>query len=142
VARAFVRARKAPECPLETFWTEDSAPFRIAPWYVSGDTPPVRIPVPDPFDPDFLKQAKPNVAFDMPPKLFDFLDGLLPQNLLDEKEPASSGGGFGLGWICSFNLSIIFVIAFILMFMFLLILDFVFFWKFFIKICIPYPKPK
>ena len=140
-ARAFVRIRKEPDCPLETIWSDYSEKFRIAPWHESGDTAPIRIAVPDPFDPDFIKNAKPNVAFDMPPRLFNFLESMVPEKILDGMKTGSSGG-LGLGWICGFNLSIIFVIAFIIMFVFLLLLNIVFFWKFFIKICIPFPKSK
>lgn len=140
-ARAFVRARKAPECPLETYWSEYSEPFRVAPWHESGDTPPVRISLPDPFDSDFIRNAKPNMAFDLPPRLFNFLEAIDPKKVMDGEE-LDTGSGSTLGWICSFNFSITVVISFFLMFLFLIVLNIVFFWKFFIKICIPYPKPE
>jgi hypothetical protein len=70
------------------------------------------------------------------------LDGVTKSNL---KKPAPCGtgsGGIDIGWICSFSLQILFIIAFIIMFVFLIALNFVFWWIAFFRICFPIPVPK
>jgi len=52
------------------------------------------------------------------------------------------GGGVGLGWLCSFSLPIITLCAFIVLNIFLQLFNIIFFWMFYIKICIPIPIPK
>jgi hypothetical protein len=135
--RAFVRVRRDDGCPPDLVWSEPSEDWRIVPWYESGVLPPIQIQLPD-VSPDFLKALRPNVAFKMPRKLFNFLNSNNPKDLID-------GGGkdgldVGVQWICGFNISIIFVLAFIVMFMFLIILNIVFWWLPFVKICFPLPS--
>lgn len=136
--RAFVRVVHEPGCPPELYWSDYSEPFVIAPWYESSDAPPTLIEVPDAFDKDLLKKLKPNVAFAMPESMFNLINSDLTK-VLDGAKPSTSGG-IGLGWICSLNITIIFIVAFMLLFTFILVLNIFFQWMLFIKICIPIPK--
>ena len=139
VQETFARVRsEQEECPPKIQWSEPTSEFRIAPWYESGDAPPRVIPVPDPTEPDFLDNAKPNVAFALPKKLFNLMNNTKLDAILDGEEPSSLG--FGVGWICSFNISLIFVLALMIVLMFAFLLNIVFSWMAFFKICIPYPK--
>ena len=137
MVRAFVRLKPEGTCPAHTEWSAYSEPFVIAPWYEGSGAPPVQIPLPDVTDRDLLRSLKPNVAFELPPALQNLLVGN-PKDLLEGKP--SGGGGFTIGWICSFSLPIITICAFICLNIFLSLFDLIFRWMFFIKICIPFPK--
>ena len=139
--RAFIRVKGKPGCPPTIVWSEPSAPFTIAPWYESGDAPPVQVRLPDPTDRNFLKKVKPNVAFIMPEGLFNMLNRSDPKNL-QAGSAATGGPSIGLQWICSFSIPIITLCAFIVLFIFLTLFDLIFRWLMFIKICIPFPKPR
>jgi len=137
--RAFVRVKDEDGCPPSIVWSDYSEPFVIAPWYAPSDAPPALIPLPDAMDRNALKQLKPNVAFAVPKKLADFMNGNDPKDLV------SGGGndganGIGLDWICSFSIPIITLCAFICLNIFLSLFDLIFRWMAFIKICIPVPK--
>jgi hypothetical protein len=134
--RAFVRVKRDDGCPPDLVWSDESEQYMIVPWYENGALPPIQIQLPD-IGPDFIKSLKPNVAFKMPRRLFNFLNSNNPKDLIDGK--GSGGVDVGLQWICGFNISIIFVLAFIVMFMFLIILNIIFWWLPFIKICFPLP---
>ena len=54
--------------------------------------------------------------------------------------PTVGSGGVAIGWMCSFSIQIIFIVAFFLLLMFVIILNLCFWWIAFFKICIPYPK--
>lgn len=137
--RAFVRLRRPDGCPAEILWSEESAPFTIVPWFDNGALPPVKVPLP-PVDRNWVKTVKPNVAFQVPGKLFEFLRRNDPLNLL--KGEGEEGRDLGLNWICGFNIPLITICAFIVLFIFLVLLNIVFFWLPFIKICIPLPSKK
>lgn len=124
------------DCPARTIWSDYSAPYVIAPWYEGGGAPPVQVTLPDPTDRDFLKSLKPNVAFVVPASLQGLLEGS-PKDLMEGK---GQPGGFGLGWICGFNIPLITICAFIVLSIFLALLNLIFWWLPFIKICIPFPK--
>lgn len=139
--RAFIRVRGEPGCPPTIVWSDSSAVFTIAPWYESGDAPPVQVRLPDPTDRNFLKKVKPNVAFVMPEGLFNMLNRSDPKDL--QAGSAQAGGpSIGLQWICSFSIPIITLCAFIVLYIFLTLFDLIFRWLMFIKICIPFPKPR
>ncbi len=136
IVRAFVRVKNHAQCAPALVWSSCySEPFRILPWW-DADGPPVRVSLP-PLSK--LKSLKPSVAFQMPAQLANLLRG-------DMKKLASGDGsapsGVGIGWICSFSLPIITLCAFIVLNIFLSLFDICFFWMAFLKICIPYPKPK
>lgn len=138
--RAFIRVKSLDGCPPKIVWSGYSNPFTIAPWYANNpDLPPVKITLPDILDAKSIAAIKPNVAFAVPPRLFNFLqnnDDL--KQLLDGKSSNSDDSGFG--WICSFNIPIITLCAYIVLNLFLKLFNFVFWWLFSIKICIPFPK--
>lgn len=135
--RAFVRVKRDDGCPPKLVWSQYSEPFAIAPWYENGKASPVQITLPN-VTRDTAKQFKPNVAFAVPPALFNFIQGNDPKDVVNgEGQP---GGDFGLQWICGFNIPIITFCAFIVLSLFLQLLNIVFWWLAFIKICIPFPR--
>ncbi|MEM6437370.1 MAG: hypothetical protein AAF773_26465 [Cyanobacteria bacterium P01_D01_bin.115] len=136
---AFIRVRQPDGCPDKIHWSLPSQSFTIRPWYDNSPAPPVQVPLPDLLgDRTLLKKLKPNVAFGVPASLFDSIEGMTLQDLLDGKKPAS--GGLGIGWICGFNIPIITICAFIVLNIFLVLLNFIFGWLPFIKICVPIPQ--
>lgn len=137
--RAFVRVRRHEGCPPKTFWSEYSEPYTIAPWYESGDAPPVLVTLPDPTDLGFLKKLKPNVAFSMPESLFNFIRDNDAASMLDG-DVQHGGIEVGLDWICGFNIPIITFCAFVVLNIILQLLNIVFWWLPFVKICIPFPR--
>jgi hypothetical protein len=135
--RAFIRVKRDDGCPPDLVWSDVSEPFVIVPWFENGVLPPVQIQLPD-ITSENVKSLLPNVAFKIPRRLFNFLNDNSPVDLLDGK--GKEGLDIGLQWICSFNISIIFVLAFIVMFIFLIILNIIFWWLPFIRICFPLPS--
>lgn len=142
VARAFIRVRREPGCPPRIWWSAYSEVFQIAQhWDHNPDVPPTIIPMPGLPTRDALKAMKPNVAFEVPESLQNFLDANGMQNFLDGD--ASKGkGGLDILWICSFSIQIIMMIAFTILIIFAILLNIVFNWLIFIRICLPIPVPK
>jgi hypothetical protein len=136
---AFIRVRCPDGCPPVLQWAPPSAEFQIAPWWESGGAPLHTISLPD-FDRDSVKKVKPNIAFKVPPRLAALLNQL-PDDLING-EGKDPGNGLTLGWICSFSIPIITLCAFIVLNIFLGLLNIVFWWLFYIKICLPFPKPQ
>lgn len=87
-----------------------------------------------------MRSFKRGVAIEMSPALQRVLDRVTPEILKGDGLGPSSG--VTLGWICSFSLQIIFLVAFIVMFIFLILLNFIFWWLPFLKICFPIPVPE
>ena len=116
-----------------------SEPFTIAPWYAPSEAPPAIVPLPDAMDRNALKAMKPNVAFAVPRKLADFMNGNDAKDLVSGDGNAGSSG-IELDWICSFSIPIITLCAFICLNIFLSLFDLIFRWMAFIKICIPVPR--
>jgi hypothetical protein len=138
VLRGYARIEEARDCPPATISSVDSAVFSIAPWY-EGKAPPVPIVLPD-MNMNALKQLKPNVAFAVPKEM----QGLLELN--DAKDLAEGNGKnsnvqLAIDWICSFSLPVITICAFIVLNIFLQLFNIVFQWLFWLKICIPFPRP-
>lgn len=138
--RAFVRLRRPDGCPPRIVWSAPSNPFTIAAWHEASDAPPLRIELPDLLDPRSLRALKPNVAFQVPSRLFKLL-GNKPEDLLKGKD-AQGTAGLDLDWICGFNIPIITLCAFILLNIVLGLFNLIFWWLFSIKICIPFPRPR
>ena len=138
-ARAFIRVRCPNDCPPKIVWSAYSEPFEIAAWYETGPTKPVVVPLPDPFDRNFLSRAKPGVAFSVPARLANFLNQD-PRKLLDGS--ANGGSGVALDWICGFSIPIVTICAFIVLSIFLSLLDLFLRWMLFVKVCIPFPRKK
>ncbi|MCB9742412.1 MAG: hypothetical protein H6740_07430 [Alphaproteobacteria bacterium] len=141
--RAFIRAKREDGCPCKLVWTEPTASRRVARWYEGGPEDAVlpRIELPS-IDRGFLKGLKPNVAVQVPPSLFNFIQNNAPKNFLEPENLNKDDSGLGIQWICGFNISIIFIIAFMLLITFVLLLNIVFWWIFFFRICIPLPSKK
>jgi hypothetical protein len=129
--RAFARIAGYANCPPRLIWSPYSEHFRILPWWDS-DAPPARVSLPP-----VLKTLRPNVSFELPPQLANLLQGDMKKLATGDGSPP---GSVGIGWICSFSIPIITICAFIVLNIFLSLFDIVFFWKAFVKICIPYPK--
>jgi hypothetical protein len=138
VIRAFIRVKRPGGCPPKLVWSPYSEEFSIAPWFESGPAGPVPIVLPD-LTPDFLKKARPNVAFTVPAKLANTLNQD-PKKFLEGN--AGAGSSFNLDWICGFNLPIITICAFFVLNIFLSLLNLVFFWLPYVKICVPFPRKK
>jgi hypothetical protein len=138
--RIFLRMKgKTPQCPTDLVWSKFSDPFRIAAWYESAGRSLAPVPLPDPTDRNFLKNAKPNCAFAVPASLMNAMSGSTLSGLSSGSAPA--GPGISLNWICGFSIPIITICAFFVLNIFLVLLNLVFFWLPFIKICIPFPLP-
>ncbi len=138
--RAFVRVTAEDDCPPTLYWSLPSPEFTIRPWYDNSPVQPVQVALPDILGKDrsILENLKPNVAFSVPAGLFDEIEGMTLQDLLDGKKPSKNG--LGIGWICGFNIPIITICAFIVLNIFLSLLNFIFWWLPFIKICVPIPQ--
>lgn len=141
--RMFFRvASEHPHCPPELIWSTYSGQFRIAAWFESSGRPTAPIPLPDPFDKNFLANVKPNCSFAVPAGLMNAMQGASMTGLMSG---AGGGGGSGsgltLGWICGFSIPLITICAFFVLNIFLSLLNIIFFWLPFIKICIPFPMP-
>ena len=116
-----------------------SHPFELA-GALDADAPARKILLQMP-DITNMRSFKRGVAIEMPPALNAMLARITPDvpDILKGNPPG--GNGVGLGWICSFSLQIIFLVAFIVMFIFLILLNIVFWWMAFLKICFPIPVP-
>jgi hypothetical protein len=138
--RIFLRIKgHTPDCPTKLVWSEPSDPFRIAAWHEGSGRTQAPVPLPDPTDRNFLKNAKPNCSFSVPAGLMNAMQGSTLSGLSSGAAPA--GGGLQLSWICGFSIPLITICAFFVLNIFLTLLNIVFFWLPFIKICIPFPLP-
>ncbi len=133
-ARAFVRIAGHPDCPPRLVWSASSEPFRIRPWW-DNDAPPTRVTLPDLGQ---LRRVRPGVSFAMPPAIANLLQG----DMKELKDGKGSTGGVELGWICSFSIPAITICAFIVLSIFLQLFHLIFGWLFWIRICLPFPRPK
>lgn len=140
--RAFLRVRTEPRCPPRLVWSNAAQAYRIARWYEGGPVgavvPLIELPT---LDRGFLKGLRPNVAVRVPRSIFNFLENHGPDNFLDQDLENDTRGPV-FDWICGFNISIIFIVAFMLLITFVLVLNIVFWWIFFFRICIPLPRGK
>jgi hypothetical protein len=134
-----------PQCspPLQVV-SQLSAPFRLATFF-DGDAParPVRIVLPTDVSLAGMRKFQKGVSFVMSSALNQKI-GLITgkeKDLLTTLPPGSlTPPGADIGWICSFSIQIIFIVAFMLLLMFVIILNIVFWWIAFFKICFPIPK--
>ncbi len=124
-------------CPPQLLWSDYSEVFRIAPWYASAARIGPPIPLPNPSR-AFLKNLKPNVAFVVPGSLMNAMPSM---SNLGDGSASPMGKGIDIAWVCSFSIPIITICAFFVLNIFLQLLNIVFFWMFFVKICIPIPVP-
>jgi hypothetical protein len=138
--RAFIRLQPESLCPPRIIWSEYSPKFQIAPWFANSDVPPVKIALPDVLDPQTLKNLKPNVAFSVPHKLFNFLNSQDIKSIFKDG-PKDDADVIKIQWLCSFNIPIITLCAYLVLNIFLMLFNLIFWWIFIIKICIPIPIP-
>jgi hypothetical protein len=139
--RMFFRIKgETPNCPPQLVWSCYSEPFRLGAWYESSGRAVAPVPMPDPFDPNAMKNAKPTSSFAVSPKLMTAMQGANLTSLSAGTAP-SGGAGLSLTWICSFSIPLITICAFFVLNIFISLLNIVFFWMAFIKICIPFPIP-
>ena len=127
-------------CAPKLVWSKPSDPFRIAAWHESGGRSQPPVPLPDPTDRNFLKNAKPNCSFAVPAGLMNAMQGTKLSDL-SSGSAGPPGSGIQLNWICGFNIPLITICAFFVLNIFLILLNMIFFWLPFIKICIPFPLP-
>jgi hypothetical protein len=140
--RVFLRIKSEnPDCPPQLLWSPFSDPFRIAAWYESSGRPVPPVPLPDPTDRNFMKNAKPNASFAVPASLMNATQGASLVDLALGRASSGAGGSLNLNWICGFSIPLITICAFFVLNIFLTLLNIVFFWLPFIKICIPFPNP-
>jgi len=140
--RMFFRVKgDTSSCPPQLVWSCYSDPVRFGAWYESAGRTAAPVPLPDPFDPGTIRNAKPNSSFAVPPKLMNAMQGSSLSALSAGTAP-SSAGGITIDWICGFNIPLITICAFFVLNIFLVLLNIVFFWLPFIKICIPLPVPQ
>jgi hypothetical protein len=139
--RVFLRIKSdTPGCPPILVWSKPSNPFRIAAWHESAGRMQPPVPLPDPTDANFLKNAKPNCFFAVPGALMNAVQNTSLSGLSSGSAGPASGG-LQLNWICGFNIPLITICAFFVLNIFLILLNLVFFWLPIIKICIPFPLP-
>lgn len=124
--------------PCQPVLSEPTHPFELA-RALDADAPARKILLQMP-DIRNMRKYKRGVAIEMPPALAKMMDKVTPEML--KGDGLGPGTGVSVGWICSFSLQIIFLVAFVVMFLFLLMLNFVFWWMAFLKICIPIPVPE
>lgn len=124
--------------PCQPVLSEPTHPFELA-RALDADAPARKILLQMP-DIRNMRKYKRGVAIEMPPALAKVMDKVTPEML--KGDGLGPGSGVAVGWICSFSLQIIFLVAFVVMFVFLLLLNFVFWWMAFLKICIPIPVPE
>ena len=135
---ALLRARRSGgRLPAAHRVVQPSPPFRLKPWYESGDAPPMQIELP-PLSVEAMSKLKPNVAFKVPPELQQFMDKLNLKDAIDGK--VKKGLNISFGMICGFSIPLITICAFIVLQIFLVLFNILFFWLPFIRICIPFPK--
>ncbi len=138
--RIFLRVRDhAGDCPPQLVWSAPSGPFLIAPWYASTARLGPPIPLPN-LTRAFLQSAKPNVSFVVPGGLMNAMQSASLKNL-SAGSAQPGGGGIGIAWLCGFSIPAITICAFFVLNIFLQLLNIIFFWMFWIKICIPIPVP-
>jgi hypothetical protein len=138
--RAFARVWCDDGCPPHLYPSDPTPNLRIVRWYEGGPegaiTPQIEVPG---LDRNFFKNLRPNVTMKVPRTMFNFIQNNDPKDFLagDAKNDVS---GPDFAWICGFNISIIFIIAFMLLMIFVILLNLIFWWMPFFKICIPLPR--
>jgi hypothetical protein len=131
-----------PQCspPMQVV-SQLSATFQLATFF-DGDAParPVRIVLPTDVSLAGMRKFQKGVTFVISGALnqkIGMITGQEKQLITGSPSPTP---GLDVGWICSFSIQIIFIVAFFLLLMFVIILNLVFWWIAFFKICFPIPK--
>jgi hypothetical protein len=119
-----------------------SAQFQFAAFF-DADAParPVRIILPTDVSVAAMRKFNKGVTFvisDALQKKLNLIKGKEHSILTDSPELGTEDGG--IGFMCSFSIQIIFIVAFFLLLIFVIILNIVFWWIAFFRICLPLPK--
>lgn len=105
---------------------------------------PLRITMPIDTSMAGLRKAPKGLSILFSDKLRNQLARLDAVRKLTQVEDGEIGdeGGFDIGMICSFSITIIFICAFVLLIVIMWVLNIVFWWSAFFKICLPIPVKK
>lgn len=105
---------------------------------------PLRITMPIDTSMAGLRKAPKSLSILFSDKLRNQIARLDAVRKLSQVEDGEIGdeGGFDIGMICSFSITIIFICAFVLLLIIMWVLNIVFWWSAFFKICIPIPVKK
>ena len=105
---------------------------------------PLRITMPIDTSMAGLRKAPKSLSILFSDKLRNQLARLDAVRKLSQVEDGEIGdeGGFDIGMICSFSITIIFICAFVLLLIIMWVLNIVFWWSAFFKICFPIPVKK
>jgi hypothetical protein len=118
-----------------------SQEFRIAPFFdPEAPWPPIRIAMPGDVSVAAMRRATKNVGFMLSEALQKKMNALTGKEKALLKDEATLSDGFGIAFICSFSIQIIFIVAFFLLLIFVIVLNIAFWWMAFFKICLPIPK--
>ena len=130
--------------PPQRFVSRPSLAFDLAGFF-DGDAParPIRIALPTDISIAAMRKFQKNVGFQMSNTLRNKMAMVTgnEKNLLKDSPAPGGEGGFTLGFICSFSIQIIFIVAFMLLLIFVFVLNIVFWWLPFFRICLPIPMP-
>ena len=117
--------------------------FQIAAFY-DFDAParPVTISLPQVHSLADLRKFPRNLNLLLSKELHSQMDRIidLKSTMNGTLNPPSTGDGLSVKWICSFSISIVFIVALFLLLMFVIMLNLFFFWLPFFEICLPVPE--
>jgi hypothetical protein len=133
-----------PQCatPIASV-SQSSARFQLAAFFdTNAPARPVRIILPTDVSVAAMRKFNKGVTFIISDALQKKLNLVKDKERALLKEPPDPLGAEdgGIGFMCSFSIQIIFIVAFFLLIMFVVILNIVFWWIAFFRICLPLPK--
>jgi hypothetical protein len=133
-----------PQCTIPVASVSQPSPrFQLAAFFdANAPARPVRIVLPTDVSVGAMRKFNKGVTFiisDALQKKLNLINGK-ERAILQEPTPGLGAEDGGIGFMCSFSIQIIFIVAFFLLIMFVIILNFVFWWIAFFRICLPLPK--
>jgi len=131
-----------PQCsPKQVYVSQRTELFDLASALdPDGPARQVRVELPRDVSIAGLRKFKKNVSFIMSDAMRNKMARITGfEKALLKDENIGGEGGFELGFICSFSIQIIFIVAFFLLLLFVVILNIVFWWMAFFRICLPIP---
>ena len=137
---------RRPECgPVGDTLSGPTESFQIAPFF-DFDAPvrPVTISLPQVQKLSDLRKFQKNVNFLFTKELHAQMDRIIDlkstmAGTLNQPQPGSADG-LNVRWVCSFSISIVFIVALFLLLMFVIMLNLFFFWLPFFEVCLPVPE--
>lgn len=122
--------------------SEPTYPFQLAAFF-DTDAParPIRISLPADVSIAAMRKFNKGVAFAMSNSMRNKMAMVTgkEKDLLKGDGPGSEGS-WNLGFLCSFSIQIIFIVAFFLLLIFVIVLNLIFWWLPFFRICLPLPR--